>query len=711
MLKLIDKYFKDIVSAYNDAANLSPITLISGGLGTGKTFLFNSILDYLHSSNSVDAILKLDSIGDSVFITDLLNDKKLELIQPDTYGSTSQPLSELDYNFQQLHSEIEILKSLSSEDYSAYELAFKLKSSYFWANNFSSIRDADTIANNSIKSNFSKKSTHRLLLDTYTVSIESFIVDLMNIFYAFTDSDNPIIKMNRERKRIVIAIDELDAINGSMYLFFISYLIPYFYEKTFGEFSSYHISFIDSSMKVSDLFDFRVIYTSRNSFESLIPNISPEVVELLKHYTLTNLSVQEYEEIVNTIALPNLVSSASHFEITQAIPALVFDKQAANLSGEYDFNSFIVNKAFADLTKYFNNKDKQILFALSFTETIDRNYFKYLHEPKLEVFEVENFLMYNSFLLDSNKKEALLPEIIYIVKNYLKFHNRILFDSLNLFKINYSKINTYFTQFSESEYEIIETLAFLPKDNNLELSRLAFADNYEELEALYKNNRMIFNSSKYFMNPDVAQNIKDFVKAINPEKYKSLSNLSNSLKSRIDEEKERIEVQKTAEIKTLEKEYNSIDSNINSRKNEYKTYQNKLMLTENLMIDLRRQINNNSFSTNTVVASISLGFTTAIGMIAYFLPNILQPESDISPIYSIQFILFSIFSILLVFTIVFSSKVVVSYKKKALNPKLIEDLNLLEDEKANHLQNMQLCKGIIDNLQTRKKELHVIINK
>lgn len=713
MLKTLEIYYKNILQTFtnNNNENNLPISLISGGSGIGKSFLIDSIIREAITSNYVDAVFKLDDVQDAHFITDLLHDKPInaKLIDSDRYELIKLP--ELEYNYDQFNTDINTIKSISEDDYNFYDLSAKLKSSYFWASNYSDIKEAENQSQNIIKSNFSKKSTHRLLLDTYTVSIESFIVDLMNLFYAFTDSEHPFIKNDNNKKIIVFAIDNLDSINGTMYMFLVSYLIPYFYSKTFGDFQSYHISFIDESLKVSDLFDFRIIFTSRNSFDSIIPNIAEELVHKIVHYKLTTISIDEYQVIENTIQFPNLVSNTSHFEITQGIPSLVFDKSASTLSGEYDFTAAIALKGFSDLAKYFNETEQKMLYVLAFIEVSTEAYLiKYFKDPKFESYEIENFLLYNSFLLDEKSINCLKPEIRSLIKYYLKFHKRTVFDSMLLISNSISKVSNYLQQFSESEFEILETLAFFPNENNLELSRIAFPDNIEDLESIYKHNRLVFNSSKYIMNSDISKIFRDFVKAINHSKYLELSELPNKLQYKIEEEKERIKVQHTAEIKSLEKEYNCIDSTINLKKIEFKEHQSKLMLTENLMIDLRRQINNSSLSTNLLVTAISSGFTIAIAMIAYFLPNIIQPSSDNSPIYSIQFILYSIFSVLLIFSIIISSKTYSIYKLNLQNAKLADDLSNLEEEKANHLINMQNCREYIDKQETRKKELNSIIH-
>ncbi len=712
MLKTLEIYYNTILQTFTKDTNESPICLISGGIGTGKSYLFDAITNAIVVSDSVDAVIKLDQVQNARFITDLFHDKRINVKQTENQDYKLIVLSELEYNYEHFNNEISILKSFGENDFLYYDLAYKLKSSYYWAENYSAIREAETIASNSVKSNFSKKSIHRLLLDSFTVSVESFIVDLMNIFYTLNDSENLFIKNDIKKKVIVFAMDDLDAINGSMYMFLVSYLLPYFFNKTFGEFTSYHISFIDESLKVADLFDFRIIFTSRNSFDSIIANIPEYLHNKLQHYKLSNLSVVDYEEIESEIHFPSLVSNAAHFEITQGIPSLVLDKQASSLSGEYDFTSAIVYKGFNELTKYFNEKDKQILYVLSFMDSSLNSFFiKYLKEPQIEFYEIENFLLYNSFLLDDNSANSLKPEIRYLVKNYLKFHARTVFDSLQLLHNSIIKINDYLVQFTDPEFEIIETLAFLPKENNLELARIAFPDNIDDLEMLYKRNRLIFNSAKYIMNPDIAKLIKEFVKLINPTKFAKLSELHTYLHSKIDEEKERIQVQQTAEMKSLEKEYKAIDSIINSKKNEFKEYQSKLMFTENLMIELRRQINNSSFSVNLLVSSIIVVFTIAMAMIAYFLPNIVQPSSDNSPVYSIQFILYSIFVVLFICSITFSNKTYKIYKQNEQNIKLEENLNNLEKDKSNHLKNMQICKDFIDSKEIRKKELYALLQK
>ncbi len=710
MLNQINIYINEIVDLISTNQQLEKIFLVSGGFGTGKSYLIKQIVSSIKASNAPTAIFQLKYSKDSRFLTELFHNAKIEVLAPDTNSYSNYDLSELEFNYEQFAKELQNIKTLSPKDLEYFTKAYELKSSHYWASNYSDIKEAEKYAVEFVKSNYSKKSIHRLLLETFTVSVESFIVDLMNIFYPFTDADSPIIKKNNEKISVLFTIDDIDSVNGSMYQLLISHLLPYFYSKTFGDFISYHISFIDSEMKVSDFFDFNIVFSSRNTVDSLLPSIPPEIVGKIKNIQLENFTSDDYSKIALQLNLPNELPQANHFEISMGNPLLVFSKIDSANFNEDEYKKLMVKQAFDSITRDFKEKEVNILYVLSFMNGIDNNILAHCKEFTIKSFEVENFLLYNTFLLEKNSNNNLANDIKIIVQNYLKLFKSSIYNSLNLLSGALESVSDYLKHYSESEFEILQTLAFIPEENNFELARIALTKEIDDLESLYKQNRTLFNGKKFLLKSDTSDKIKNFVKIVYPEKFNELSELTNKIQDKIAEEKERIEVQKTAEIKSLEKEINSLDVKINNIKKEYNTYQNKMMHTENLMIDIRRRINNNSFTNHLLVSLISSGFTLSILMIAIFLPNIVQPDNPNSPIYSIQFILYSIFAILFVLSLVFSSKAYNSFKQKSENSIFETELQTYDEEKSEYLLKMQTCKDNIELFQVRKKEIKSILN-
>lgn len=713
MIDRYTNYKENIVHSIVADNSEKDVFLISGGFGTGKSKLVEEILADLKAGTTVDGMIYLRNDNQARFLTELLHEKSVSVLSPSKEGNVKYktcPLRELEFNYEQFIEHTNALQKMSDDIYRKFCLVHCLKSSHVWAAKYLEIKDDSKVVSEFVRANFSKKSVIRLLLDTYTLSAESLIVNLMNIYFPMLNSGDPNIFANIKKKKILLCFDEIDSINGSVYMFFLNYLIPYFFNKTFADFASYRISVLDTGMKVTDFFDFKILISSRNNFESVIRGVPEPMKSRIYNVELENLSQKEFAEITSQIEIPSFLDAQKYYEATFGIPALVFDKNNAGQSGDFDFSRYVADKAYRFITKDFTDDEINILTLLPFMEEVGTVFLQYCDELAIPAFEVENFLMYNQFLLKNPENYAIKPEIKQLIRNQIKFNNRKLFDRLNAIAQAINKIADLLADKGEDEVEVMEILAFMPEENHLELSTMVI--NLEALKEFRRQNKNLFvpTQGQYILKQDCAERIRAFVKAVNPDKFQELTNLPSQLKSGVPGQRANLEVKKTAEIRSLEKEKKNIDEKIRKIGNEFKVHQKKMIDIENSMIEKRRLINDNSYSTNIMVAVVSTIFAFAVLMVAIFIPNFVNPEYDNSPIYSIQFIMYCIFFVLLVITTYLNMRAFKSFKKKGENAQYTEEIAQLEEEKLVWTENMQKCKDETENLKNRKKEIDATIH-
>lgn len=364
----------------------------------------------------------------------------------------------------------------------------------------------------------------------------------------------------------------------------------------------------------------------------------------------------------------------------------------------------MTDEAFYLIARYFDEASQDILLLLPFLKNPVGRFLHYCPEFSVKPYEIENFLLYNPFLLEKTSPAVVKPEIKHFTSEYLKSHNRLLFDKLEALSRNFDLIGDIFSKRSDEDIELLEVLAFMPKDYDLHILEDKFSK--DRLEDLQKRNRVLFAPIPgYFLKDDVAEKIRTFIENIVPDREVELRELPANLKKQYTDRLSQLELQKSTQVKNLDNEKKQLDTDIKQNEMKYKEYQRLMMEIENRLIDKRRMINDNSVTTNLIIGGVSTGLTILVLIFAIFLPAMTKPEFENSPVYSIQIVLYCVFIVLAVITFFLDTKAYNSYMKKNVSAKVEEEVKSLNSEKSGFVSKMQECKRKIEEQMTRRSEI------
>jgi hypothetical protein len=127
--------------------------------------------------------------------------------------------------------------------------------------------DADIFAFEvAVRNQFNNVDDQRLTLDTGNVMAEAFIVDLVNTFFPINEefpSLDTYLEKGLPPRRIIIAIDTYEKITPLVNPWLLESLLPYLYQKRFGDFQSYRSPFIPDTIQVRQFIDARFIIAGR----------------------------------------------------------------------------------------------------------------------------------------------------------------------------------------------------------------------------------------------------------------------------------------------------------------------------------------------------------------------------------------------------------------------------------------------------------------
>lgn len=708
MLKLNKDITDNILQEVSSAEGATPVILLTGPPGCGKSEVINSVNEEICKNNYVDACIKLEYNSNTVFVTDLLHFANSFVCSSHLGDDDSPLLSEIEYNYEQFNAEYNKLLADSPAVADNYTDIFKLCSfEYQRRNKVNNIKKLSDTAEH-IRESTPKKSIHRLMLEPNRVSAESLIVDLMSNFYPdITSGKIDGIKPTAKIK-ILFVIDNCDSVSGAINDFIFHTLLEYAYNIKFNDFTSYHISFNDQSIKVADFFDFRFIYAFRSPIEKYIHKLPDEIRDKITQFNLSYMDEKDIEELITIV--PSGFSVNEYLKMTGGIQKLIYS-EARNLSFDIDSIPFdISSKAYNIIKGDLGENNEDMLHCLAFGYGVNEIFSNKCDEIFNFSASDINLLKYNLYLTKGYYQSGLREEYKYIIQNYLKHHIPDKYDELNRIKAATEMIPDVLEKFTDEEFNILSVMIFIPEENNLELTRLALYNKLQEVDNIYNNNKKLFPHGKYLLESKIAERIKNFIKEVDPKYYNELEAIPDKFSGRIEEEKQRIKTQKTAQILSLEKELKNIEHKYAVINKEYKKYQEELISCENSMIQIRRQINDKSYYNNLLVCMITVFITISVLIFALVLPKIFLAEGPNSPVFSVQIILYTIVFVLGILDYIFIRRAIKSYKNKGINNKYKQRLDALENEKAEYLSKMLECKEKIEQLNCRKKELQDIIN-
>lgn len=677
-----------------------PVTLLSGPPGSGKTALIDRLRNSF-SSRSIDASFLFEFNQNISFVSDFFHNLRASFY---TLQSDRVVMNETEFNFNQFNSEFAKLATEDARITTYYEDIFLLSSFAYQSENKKELELRLIETADFIRESTPKKSIHRLLLEPNNIAIESFIVDLMNIFYPDIASGKVDGMRPSKRIKIHIAIDNCDFINESVNKLLFRSLLVYAYQARFYDFQSYNITFSDQSIKVSDFFDFRILYSTRSAIpKKYLSKLDAELQTLIQKQELNYLS--ESDIASNEKLVPNGLTASELYELSGGIQQLVLSEMNDVIAETDDIRKAISARAYEILKGFISPKQEDLLHCLAFGYNENSTFQNKCNETFGFSPEAIRFLKYNLYLTKGNAEAGIKEEYKSLILTYLKYNKPLIYNDLSSLSMAAELIPDIIEKYNNEEFNILVVLAYVPKENNLELARLALRKHQKDLDEFYTKHKAIFSNGKYQLMPKLAERVRAYIKATDAEMHEEFSNLKAKYESRIPEEKERIKTQKTAAILSYEKDIAKIDQEIASLNKSYKQLQEEMMHQENEMIDIRQQINDKSFSNSLMASSISVFITISVGIFSIILPNIFKADGPNSPVFSVQFILYTIVVVLAVLDYIFIRRTLTLYKHKKQNEEFQSNLTQMEEQKVAYLDKMAEIKEKIEQHEKQKKEL------
>lgn len=689
-----------LVQDVNAEHSECPVTLLSGPPGSGKTALIDKLRNTF-ASRFIDASFLFEFNQNISFISDFFRNLRASFYSLHT---DSVAMSETEFNYDHFNNEFAKLVSESKKIADFYEDIFLLSSFAFQSENKKELELRLIETSDFIRESTPKKSIHRLLLEPNNIAVESFIVDLMNIFYPDIASGKIDGMRPSKRIKIHIAIDNCDFINESVNKLLFRSLLVYAFQAHFSDFQSYNITFSDQSIKVSDFFDFRILYSTRSAIpKKYLSKLDAELQILIQRQELNYLS--ESEIASNGKLIPNGLTACELYELSAGIQQLVLSEVNAIIPEADNIRKAISNRAFTILKGFISPNQETLLHCLAF----GYNENQALQNKCNETFSLSpediRFLKYNLYLTKGNAESGLKEEYKSLIQTYLMYNKPLLYNDLSSLAMAAEIIPDIIEKYDNDEFNILVVLAYVPAENNLELARLALSKHLKELDEFYNKHKAIFSNGKYIITPKLAERLRNYIRTTSPEMHEDFSNLKAKYESRIPEERERIKTQKTAAILSYEKDIAKIEQEITSLNKFYKQLQEEMMEQENEMISIRQQINDKSFSNSLMASSIAVFITISVGIFSIILPNIFRADGPNSPVFSVQFILYTIVAVLAVLDYIFIRRTIALHKHKKRNDEYQSNLEQMEEQKNAYLSKMSEIKEEIDKFEKQKKEL------
>lgn len=701
----LNSVFNTIVQDVNAEQAECPVTLLSGPPGCGKTALIDKIRNSF-ASRHLDASFVFDFHQNISFVSDFFHNLRASFY---SLKADSVVMNETEFNYNHFNSEFAKIASENEKIAGYYEDIFLLSSFAYQRENRKEIELRLIEAAEYIRESTPKKSIHRLLLEPNNIAVESFIVDLMNVFYPDIASGKVDGMRPSKRTKIHLSIDNCDFVNESVNKLLFRSLLFYAFQARFYDFQSYNITFSDQSIKVSDFFDFRILYSTRSAIpRKYTAKLDPELQSLIQRQELTYLS--EGDIASNEKLIPNGLTASELYELSLGIQQLVLAEMNEIIASSEDIRQAISARAYNILKAFVSPAQEDLLQCLAFGYNENTAFQRKCNESFGFASDATRFLKYNLYLTKGNAEAGLKEEYKTLIRLYLKHNKPEVYEDLSNIAMAAELIPDILEKYDNEELNILVVLAYVPAENNLELARLALHKHQKDLDAFYTKHKAIFTNGKYQITPKLAERLRSYIKATDPKWHEKLSNLKAKYESRIPEERERIKTQKTAAILSYEKDIAKIDQEIASLNKSYKQLQEEMMHQENEMIDIRQQINDKSFSNSLMASSISVFITISVGIFSVILPNIFQADGPNSPVFSVQFILYTITAVLAVLDYIFIRRTLTLYKHKKQNEEFQSNLDQMEEQKQAYLNKMAEIKEEIEKYEKQKKELQDLMD-
>lgn len=503
--------------------NHSKVVSIYGKWGIGKTYLLNNMNTNIFEDDEESLIVYYNQVEKnsllSEFILQIFNSIAFS-IENNKYVSTE--ISFYDEKFKDIS---KVIKNINTDRFNLFQETFRLDSleinemdKFYYENKIDQIK---TVLN---------KSSDKKNLDYYLISItEAFFVDLVKMFYPniLEELSNSESQFLNKPLKINMVLDDIYPIHNKFEYYFVNYLLNYLNNKSYNEFECYDLNFSNHNLKISDLFNFNFIFSSRkifnikkiNSFESmelLKENYLDIQLEPLTRIEIENLLAQEGIDTLDIMDDAEKLSNGNPYVLALYIESFKID-------GEFIDYIQIQKIAFDMLSKYFTEIQIEWLRSAAALNKFNKWSLRLFPSVRENYVQAYNFIKNCSDLVDITSGNLLRIKALTktTIMETLDEESHATFIALN-------KINEFSESFLElsmkindDDFEYIRNLSYFKRFNTHFALEAAFQNDFENVKKINEKYPDFFRKEKYTISWDeeIRNILKQYNKYIEENKY------------------------------------------------------------------------------------------------------------------------------------------------------------------------------------------------
>jgi cell division protein FtsB len=686
-----------------------PFFIIAGTFGVGKSFLVEQIKEQIAENKE-----------ENIFIIhfDLENIKEIEDLSKATTcsfisaGITNNiELDDLPFFLDRFSS---LKKQVSNYDINLYEKlieTYELKD-YF---KFDLSESLETIRSESVlkklETLFSKKSDIRILTTLFDVLTEAILKSILQTANQYSFNN---------KYKIFFFFDNYENCSSTIDNWIYNHIYKYLNSKTIFDFKSYEIRLEIDKTKLSDLFDFKFIISTRYDFvlKFLLKKESREKIHTIHIEPYTKEQCLDYLSQISSN-----FDGDTFFKITQGIP-------------------FVINQFQNTLNFQIDEPSKKELFKIVYQKIISRiphnlektlQFLAFLGKYSEEAIrwatdDVENYpQIFRYFSANSDLSQVIwLKNQIFKIKDHYQYFitNYIIENMPDKFELIVKTKEQFLKGFATLENlplierKILRNLAYFKEFQIGDILHNIFKEDTESVIDFVKSQKDYFIAeNKVFRLPDELRNVLlEFNRLVDKERFEQkreyIKNMVETYKNELISRRKNLE----SDIENLNQKKAELEKQSDNLHLEILTKKDQLLLLENQIIDVKNKKNTFSkrftWRTFIVLAIISLVFFWAGNNIIYFFDENYDSEAVRGLGVSLKILSLLLIAIITFFVIDYFA---ISKTKKENINRVEEFLNQIEKERSELERELnqltQSYNAINSEIQNLNDELKKLRNK
>ncbi|MCX7879981.1 MAG: hypothetical protein N2517_04905 [Ignavibacteria bacterium] len=685
----------------NAVNNGCPFICLQGTFGVGKSFLVSKLINDILSEKANTFVFFFD-LNDTFQFCNLYKSLRFKTNISELEKLNFEDLQFFSERFVEVLNELEgIDKNLSEFVASSYNFYDYLSLDYLGTNRLKELPKLE----NTINLIFQKKSDRRVLLDFLDILVETLLIPFVSLAAEKRDSDKSI--------NLYFIFDNYELSAASIDYWIVKHLYRYLSNLSLHNFKAYTVESPEVNIKLSDIFNFQFILTSRNNLTARkILNCEP--AEKLAIYTLAPLSKAETFDYSKRFSKEFDLEEV--YKYTFGIPFILdlfFGEFDANLNRENEniFFNILYEKIFERVPKILKDSIDFLSLLPKFGEEALRcipmnletygSLFRYLKNESDLAEPIPN----------TNEFYKIRTHYSIIISMNLKKKEKEKFDLLNQLANDYTIAISPIELLTTYERKIIRNIAYFNEIDFGEVLETAFNEDYPDVINFVLSHKQLFieKDGIFTLQPNLRENLIKLNKLLDNVRFEQKTEFLNSIVVDFKEKTEKLLEESQLKLVKDQKELDELKTKRQTLEKEVVELQKEILNAENSIIETRSKYLNLSKKFTWIpfvfLALASIGSFVVGNNIMYIFNKILETEALRSlgiVLKLLSFFLIAIFIFLLID--LFASK----EKKMALQK--ISDTLRKEEEEAFRKQSQlaelsNAIKSLTNSIEILTKEV------